>query len=251
MIQERNYLDIYTFDKWTGSTIPRFGVGDTFTPSCLDMISGQTAPPPLLSESDLIAEMDKRGIGTDATIAEHIKKILTRNYATKTNQVFSPTSLGLALVQGYRDIGFELHKPNLRAQMEQDCTDISRGLKSKQEVVDNCIGQMRHIFHQIHNAKEVLERAVGQYYAEARTTTAGGEGDLSSAAVNEESHENAATFHQHNRGHTPNPNIQNPGRSSQGMAELFRVIYSELFKNQTFIYSHRSEYHVRPSACAE
>lgn len=42
------------------------------------MDQGQTQAPPLLSESDLIGLMDQKGIGTDATIAEHIQKIQQR-----------------------------------------------------------------------------------------------------------------------------------------------------------------------------
>ena len=42
------------------------------------MEEGLTQAPPLLSESDLIGLMDKQGIGTDATIAEHIQKIQQR-----------------------------------------------------------------------------------------------------------------------------------------------------------------------------
>lgn len=42
------------------------------------MDEGCTQPPPLLSESDLIGLMDEKGIGTDATIAEHIQKIQQR-----------------------------------------------------------------------------------------------------------------------------------------------------------------------------
>ena len=46
--------------------------------------------------------MDKEGIGTDATISEHIATILKRNYAEK-NQAgrFVPTNIGLALVETY------------------------------------------------------------------------------------------------------------------------------------------------------
>jgi len=36
---------------------------------------GSTSRPALLTESELIAAMDKHGIGTDATIATHIKTI--------------------------------------------------------------------------------------------------------------------------------------------------------------------------------
>ena len=56
--------------------------------------------PELLSEPELIALMDKEGIGTDATISEHITTILKRNYAEKNPAGrFVPTNIGLALVE--------------------------------------------------------------------------------------------------------------------------------------------------------
>jgi DNA topoisomerase III len=45
--------------------------------------------------------MDRNGIGTDATIAAHIKTIQQREYALKNGAgQFVPTKLGLALVEG-------------------------------------------------------------------------------------------------------------------------------------------------------
>ncbi len=53
-------------------------------------------------EVELIALMDKNGIGTDATIAQHITTIQDRSYAIKDAQLkFLPTKLGIALVEGY------------------------------------------------------------------------------------------------------------------------------------------------------
>ena len=53
------------------------------------------------SSVELIKLMEKNGIGTDATIAEHISKLQARNYMRKDgNNRFSPTSLGLVLVNG-------------------------------------------------------------------------------------------------------------------------------------------------------
>jgi len=46
--------------------------------------------------------MDRNGIGTDATIAQHITTIQERSYATKDGtQKFLPTKLGIALIEGY------------------------------------------------------------------------------------------------------------------------------------------------------
>lgn len=54
------------------------------------------------AEVELIALMDRNGIGTDATIAQHITTIQDRSYAIKdTGQKFLPTKLGIALVEGY------------------------------------------------------------------------------------------------------------------------------------------------------
>ncbi len=60
-------------------------------------------PPPRLTERDLISAMERHGIGTDATTAEHINKQLERRYATKdASLAFEPTPLGEALITAYR-----------------------------------------------------------------------------------------------------------------------------------------------------
>lgn len=77
-IYERNYLDVYIYEKWNSKEIHNYQVGNTFQPTELSMPEGSTSPPSLLTEADLIALMDKNGIGTDATHAEHINTIKTR-----------------------------------------------------------------------------------------------------------------------------------------------------------------------------
>ncbi|XP_031259954.1 DNA topoisomerase 3-alpha [Pistacia vera] len=94
MILAKNYLDVYRFESWGGSMIPAYAHGQQFIPTTLTLDSGVTRPPPLLSEADLLSCMDKAGIGTDATMHDHIKKLLDRFYATKdANTRFSPTNL--------------------------------------------------------------------------------------------------------------------------------------------------------------
>ncbi|KAF3771711.1 DNA topoisomerase 3-alpha [Nymphaea thermarum] len=94
MILMKNYLDVYRFESWGGSTIPVYQFGQQFLPTTLTLDSSVTRPPPLLSESDLLGCMDKAGIGTDATMHDHIKKLLDRFYAVKdSNTRFSPTNL--------------------------------------------------------------------------------------------------------------------------------------------------------------
>ena len=127
MVIERNYLEVYTYDRWNAKKIPNFHTGEHFTPSRLEMLDGRTEPPSALSESDLIALMESHGIGTDATIAEHIKKVLERQYVEKRSSLFHPTTVGRMLLQGYSDVGFDLGKPELRAEMERAMDKVASG----------------------------------------------------------------------------------------------------------------------------
>lgn len=170
---ERNYLDVYPYDKWTSSQeLPDFREGEEFEPTEARIHEGKTSPPGYLTEPELITLMDANGIGTDATMAEHIAKVKERQYvetrargaqaAAGNNSdsdepaaagrgrgrgrggrargrgrggrgggsagsgggstgvlEFIPTTLGVALVEGYDNMGFEisLAKPFLRKEV--------------------------------------------------------------------------------------------------------------------------------------
>jgi len=83
VVLQRNYLDIYVYDKWQSSqNLPSFQQGERFVPNEAKITEGTTSPPHYLTEPELIALMDANGIGTDATMAEHIDKIQVRKYVT-------------------------------------------------------------------------------------------------------------------------------------------------------------------------
>ncbi|KAH6998765.1 DNA topoisomerase [Ilyonectria robusta] len=81
IVLERNYLDVFIYETWNNSVeLPKFTMGERFEPTEAVMTEGKTSPPGYLTEADLIALMDANGIGTDATMAEHIQKIQDREY---------------------------------------------------------------------------------------------------------------------------------------------------------------------------
>lgn len=164
MVSKLNWLEIFKYEKWTDKDIPVFTENEQFEPTEIRMTDGQTQPPPLLSEADLIGLMDKNGIGTDATIAQHIETIQKRSYAAKKGNVFEPTELGLALVEAYDSMGFELSKPNLRAKTESEMTEISRGTRSKDEMVQTNLQMYEFILRDVTKKKDIMEKVVGKYF---------------------------------------------------------------------------------------
>lgn len=172
VIISKNYLDIYRFETWGGSVIPTYEIGQQFIPTTLTLDSGVTRPPPLLSEADLLSCMDKSGIGTDATMHDHIKKLLDRFYATKdANTRFTPTNLGEALVMGYDDMGYELWKPYLRAKMEDDMKAVSLGTKRKNEILASGLQEMKACFLDARMSKVKLFEAMEVFFDRTNRST--------------------------------------------------------------------------------
>lgn len=171
-ITARNYLEVYHYDKWCEKTIPVYRKGETFTPSSIDMIEGQTEPPSLLTEADLIALMEKHGIGTDATHAEHIEKIKQRNYVgVQPDGKFIPGELGMGLVEGYDAMGFEMSKPHLRAELEADLKKICLGQKNKDVVLLQQIDKYKEVFVQTCEHVNQLDNALARFFGHPEELT--------------------------------------------------------------------------------
>ncbi len=167
MILERNWLEIYApFERWSQTQeLPYVEIGSKIRPSSLLMRAGQTRPPQLISEVELISLMDRNGIGTDATIAQHITTIQDRAYAVKDqSQKFRPTKLGIALIEGYNSMGFMLNRPDLRREMEAECNAVAMGCKRKEEIMQPILAKMLQCFQRANAEAHKLDEAVARHY---------------------------------------------------------------------------------------
>uniref|UniRef100_A0A1I8AWP4 DNA topoisomerase n=1 Tax=Meloidogyne hapla TaxID=6305 RepID=A0A1I8AWP4_MELHA len=129
IIEDMGYLNIYRYENWRDKNIPTYRQGQILPKFSVDINNGFTEPPPLLTEADLIALMDKKGIGTDATHAEHIETIKKRWYIIqRPDRRFEPTKLGISLVDAYEKMEhtYKLSRPDLRAILEADLEKICR-----------------------------------------------------------------------------------------------------------------------------
>ena len=159
-IIERNYLDIYPYTPWNAKTIPHFVIGEICQATEIMMKDGYTSAPPLLSEPELIRLMDKEGIGTDATMAQHIETILNRHYCEKRGETFYPTKLGLGLVQGYQKMGFDFDKPTLRADLERTMQQVSKNPQIFKTEKDRIIQEYLTAYNKVNQMVGVLENSL-------------------------------------------------------------------------------------------
>lgn len=167
---EKNYLDVYIYEKWNEQKIHNYREGQVFKPTSIEMIEEKTSPPQLLTEADLITLMDKHGIGTDATHAEHIDTIKSRQYVGLVDEKYLiPGKLGIGLVLGYDNMGFQMSKPGLRAELERDLKLICEQRKNAKEVLENQINKYRDLFKISMERANLIDNALADYFDEQPT----------------------------------------------------------------------------------
>lgn len=153
-VTETNYLDVYPYYSWSSSrTLPLFSKGERIEILLSALSEGNTSRPSHMTESELISMMDMNGIGTDATIAEHIDKVIARGYIVKvkegSREVIIPSELGMGLVQGFSEIKFNnisLSKPFLRKRLENTLQEVSEGKKTKESVLHEIVALYKEAF---------------------------------------------------------------------------------------------------------
>lgn len=160
IVKELNYLEIYKYASWKSKHLPEFSVGETVKVVSALLHEGKTVPPKLLTEPELIGLMDAHGIGTDATMADHIAKIQERQFVAKEGIYFKPTSLGVALAQSYDSIGLDesITKPKLRHETELAVKEIASGQKRKADILARLLNQYDKIHGLVEARKQELLR---------------------------------------------------------------------------------------------
>ena len=170
MIIHRNFLEVYIYEKWSDKEIPNYDNIKEFIPNNIDLSESETQPPKLLTEADLITLMDKHGIGTDATHAEHIETVKSREYiGIRDTDKLVPGQLGIALCDGYDEmasLGSKMSKPDLRAAFEQDLKLICEGKKDPQVVLQEQKARYKDIFRRANRQASKLDKACAHYLQE-------------------------------------------------------------------------------------
>ncbi len=167
-IVREGFYKIYPFGKPGERILPYVLEGDLVEIKSIRLVERETKPPPFLSEAEVLKLMKKYGIGTDATMQDHIHTNIQRKYFTIKNKRCIPTNLGLALATTLHSIVPEIVEPEVRGKMEAELVRIAKGEKQPEEVVefikDNFLKYYDKLVSNSHVLAEKLVEALRQVY---------------------------------------------------------------------------------------
>lgn len=126
-ILELGYWRIYPFEKVSEKIVPELRPGEKLRILRVEVRENETKPPPYLSESELLKLMRAYGIGTDATMQDHIHTNVVRGYFRIFRKRCIPTELGKTLILVLSKHASRLVDPHFRARMEKLLSEIVQG----------------------------------------------------------------------------------------------------------------------------
>ncbi|MCC6049906.1 MAG: type IA DNA topoisomerase [Thermofilum sp.] len=175
-VLEPGYTIVYPFERPQESALPHVERGAQAEVLSVKVVEAETRPPPYLSEAELLRLMRKYGIGTDATMQDHIHTNVERNYFKIVRKQCIPTPLGRAVIAALSEVAPEVVSPEVRGRMEAMLKAIAEGAKDPEEVVQAVKKEFYTYLLRLKSAEEkiapILLSAVKAVYQPSRGSPA-------------------------------------------------------------------------------
>ncbi|MEK4472243.1 DNA topoisomerase 3 [Paenibacillus sp. FSL R7-0048] len=104
--------------------LPELREGATVTIGRCMLRAGRTQPPKRYNEASLLTQMEKHGLGTPATRADIIEKLVSSDTIERQGNLLHPTGKGKQLIEL---VSTQLRTPDLTARWEAELEKIARG----------------------------------------------------------------------------------------------------------------------------
>ena len=141
-------------DSDTEKTLPPFTEGQTFENPAATVTEHDTTPPKPHNEASLLSAMEhagsedtdpdaeRKGLGTPATRAAVIEKLVKGGFAERKGKQLIPTQNGAALISVLPDM---LTSPQLTAEWENNLTQIAKGAADPGEFLSGIEAMAREL----------------------------------------------------------------------------------------------------------
>jgi len=172
-VLDPGYTLVYPFERPPERVLPHLKEGTYVLLSNVRVVEAETKPPPYLSEAELLKLMRHYGIGTDATMQDHIHTNIVRNYFKVVGKRCIPTPLGKSLILALAEVVPEVVSPEVRGRMESMLQRIAEGSASPNHVLEAIKSEFLQYLLRLRSAEDkvalMLLQGVNAVYGGARS----------------------------------------------------------------------------------
>lgn len=138
-------------DSFKSQSLSKIANGQTYTVQSVQLESKLTEPPQRYSEADVLTHMEKHGLGTPATRAEIIERLIQTEVVERNNGRFHTTAKGKQLIDIVNE---ELKSPELTARWERELEKIAQGKSDPNVFKKNIRKQTEQLISEIKKSNQ-------------------------------------------------------------------------------------------------
>ncbi|MEM1597573.1 MAG: type IA DNA topoisomerase [Pyrobaculum sp.] len=172
-ILDEGYWQIYPWERQREKPLPVVRVGDEAQVVKVEVVERETEPPPQMTESELLALMKKYGIGTDATMQDHIHTNIKRGYMKLQKGKCVPTPLGMTLATALFQFAPELIEPTVRARIEKALNSIVKDGTPPSKLIHDIKAEFSKYYETLRSRQGEIRLALEKALNNKPTTASG------------------------------------------------------------------------------
>jgi DNA topoisomerase-1 len=134
---DRGFYAVYYYPPKEKAMIDAFQPKTAYLVERVDILEKKTEPPPRYSNSSLLAEMERAGIGTKSTRPTMIETLRDRQYVRINKNVIYPTEKGMKLIEHIEKPWGSYISPKFTSRVEEEMEKVARGEKNWEELVSS------------------------------------------------------------------------------------------------------------------
>ena len=155
VIKVPGWREYYTYSKVNEVKLPKVSVGEEIPLKKILVEEKETQPPKRYGQGTIIKKMEELNLGTKATRAEILQKLVSRGYVSSGSSLI-PSPIAIQLIKTLKEHVPNITSADMTAELEKEMDLIAEGKKTKDEVVNESIGVLERLIKEIEKHREEI-----------------------------------------------------------------------------------------------
>jgi DNA topoisomerase-1 len=156
---EQGWRVFYPYAKLEEHTLPKLREGDVLKVLKVSLDEDETKPPERYNPASLVAELERRGLGTKATRAEVVDTLYKREYITGVPIRVTP--IGMSVIEALAEYVPEIISEELTRRFEQKLEEIQQGKAEAERTLEEARRELTRIMNEF----KLREKEIGEKLA--------------------------------------------------------------------------------------
>jgi DNA topoisomerase-1 len=158
---EHGWRVFYPYARLEEHALPKLREGDVLKVLKVSLDEDKTKPPERFNPASLVAELERRGLGTKATRAEVVDTLYRREYITGTRIRVTP--IGMSVIEALEEHVPEIISEELTRRFEQKLEEIQQGKAEPEHTLEEARRELTRILENF----KLREKEIGEKLSRA------------------------------------------------------------------------------------